>query len=350
MTPTYLIYGANGYTGELIAREAKQRGHTPILGGRNENALRSLGEELGFTHRTFSLEDANATDAGLDDVAVVLNCAGPFVRTARPMTDACLRRKVHYLDVTGEVDVFELLATRDAEARAANVMLLPGVGFDVVPTDCIAAHLKRRLPNATHLSLGFQSLGRLSRGTAITTIEAMGRPNLVRRGGRLVERPMGALSRTIDFGRGPTNAVSIPWGDVSTAFHSTGIPDIEVFVSQPRAAQFALRLSVPFKRVLQSERVQNVLKDRVRAGAAGPTAEQRARGRCYVWGEARDARGTTVSARLQTPEGYETTKLTALAAVERVLAGTAPAGFQTPSKAFGPDFILDIPSVERHDD
>ena len=138
---SYLIYGANGYTGELVAREARARGHTPILAGRNHGAVSRLASELGLEFRAFALDDAAACDAGLAGVPLVLHCAGPFSRTSRPMVDACLRRRSHYLDVTGEIAVFEALAARGAEARSDGVMLLPGIGFDVVPTDCLAAHV-----------------------------------------------------------------------------------------------------------------------------------------------------------------------------------------------------------------
>src|SRR5437870_5810350 len=176
----FLIYGANGYTGSLIARAAVARGHRPALAGRNAEALAALARELGLERRTFPLDKPAAVEEGIEGVRVVLHCAGPFARTFQPMADACLRRRAHYLDITGEVAVFEALASRTAEARAAGVMLLPGAGFDVVPTDCLAAHLKRRLPSATDLALGFSSLGRISRGTATTIVENIHRGGLVR--------------------------------------------------------------------------------------------------------------------------------------------------------------------------
>jgi short subunit dehydrogenase-like uncharacterized protein len=346
----YLIYGANGYTGELIAREAKQRGQSPILAGRNAAAVGDLARELGLPQRSFDLADPAAVDRGLSGVRAVLHCAGPFAITSRPMADACVRNRVHYLDVTGEIDVLEALAARDAEAKAAQVMLLPATGFDVVPSDCLAAHLARRMPDATQLRLGFQALGGgLSRGTAVTTIAGMGRPNLVRRGGVLTPVPMGRLARRIDFGRGPTAALSIPWGDVATAYHSTGIPDIEVYVAVPAPMLQVVKLNSLAAPLLRSARFQAFLSARVRAGRAGPTAEQRAHGRSYLWGEVRDASGKRLESRLQTPEAYALTALTALAATERTLAGGAKPGFQTPSRAFGADFILEFANVERQD-
>lgn len=151
----FIIYGANGYTGALIAREAVRRGMRPILAGRRADSIAGLAGELGLQHRAFSLDTRAKLDDAIRGNALVLHCAGPFKHTSRPMADACLRVGTHYLDITGEEQVFEMLAARDAEAKAARVVLFPGVGFDVVPSDCLAAHLKRRLPSATRLALGF---------------------------------------------------------------------------------------------------------------------------------------------------------------------------------------------------
>jgi short subunit dehydrogenase-like uncharacterized protein len=282
-------------------------------------------------------------------MSLVLLCAGPFSRTSRPMEDACLRTRTHYLDLTGEIEVFEALAGRDAEARSAGVMLLPGCGFDVVPTDCLAVHLRNRLPGARRLALGFQTRGRLSRGTATTAIEGLGRGGLVRRGGVLTAVPLAAKARTIDFGDGPRKAVVIPWGDVSTAWHSTGIPDIEVYMAAPLLLRALARASRLLGAVLGSPAVRRFLTARARAGAPGPTEEERRRGRALVWGEVEDAAGALAVSRLATPEGYTLTAHAALAVVERVLAGQAPAGFQTPARAYGPDFVLGIEGVTRTD-
>jgi short subunit dehydrogenase-like uncharacterized protein len=349
VTSPYLIYGVNGYTGDLIARESARRGHRPVLAGRNADAVRALAEELGLEHRIFALDDGRAVDEALKGMTAVLHCAGPFVRTSRPMADGCLRAKAHYLDITGEVEVFERLAARDAEARAAGVMLLPGVGFDVVPSDCLAAHLKRRLPSATHLVLAFHSVGGLSRGTATTMIENFHRGGLIRRRGVLRPVPAASKTRQVDFGRGPRTVVSIPWGDVATAYYSTGIPNIEVYTTATSPLLLVMRASRLLRPLLASSAVQSFLKRRVRAGAPGPTAEQRARGRTVFWGEVTDETGGRAESRLHGPEGYTLTMLTALAAVEKVLAGSAPAGFQTPSKAYGPDFVPGIEGVTRED-
>jgi short subunit dehydrogenase-like uncharacterized protein len=345
----FLIYGATGYTGELIAREAVRRGLKPTLTGRNREAVTKLANELQLPARIFNLDDPAALDAGLRGMTAILHCAGPFAHTFRAVADACLRTKTHYLDITGEIAVFEGLAARDAEANAAGVMLLPGVGFDVVPSDCLAAHLKRRLPSATHLALGMHTVGGMSRGTATTIAENLHRGGAIRQHGKIVPVPAAYRTRDIDFGTGPLSAMTIPWGDVSTAYHSTGIPNIEVYMAAPKGQQLAAKLSRYAKWLLGSSWVQNYLKKRIRDRQPGPSPEQRANGKTYLWGEATDDAGQKVVSRQSGPEGYTLTALAALLVTEKVLAGEAPPGFQTPAKAYGPDLVLAIPGVVRED-
>jgi short subunit dehydrogenase-like uncharacterized protein len=350
MTGPWLLYGANGYTGELVARLAVAHGHHPILAGRKADAVCALADELALPRRLFSLDDPAAVDEGLEGMSLVLHCAGPFSRTFRPMADACLRTRTHYLDITGEVAVFEALAARGGEAGEVGVTLLPGVGFDVVPTDCLALHLKNRLPGARRLALGFEALGRVSHGTALTVLEGLHRGGLVRRGGVLTGVPSAWKTRTIDFGGGPRSAITIPWGDVSTAWHSTGIPDIEVYMAASAGFRLFSRGNRWLGGLLASGWVKGLLRQQILAAPRGPSEEERRRGRAYVWGEAEDDDGGRAVSRLVTPEGYALTTRSALAAVEGVLGGGAPVGFQTPSSAFGADFVLGLEDVSRDDE
>lgn len=345
----FLLYGANGYTGELIVRMAVERGLRPLLAGRNRNAVGALAFELGLDYRAFALDEREMLDAAIADVPVVLHAAGPFAHTSRPMVDACLRTATHYLDITGEVGVFEAIARRDEEAKAAGVMLLPGAGFDVVPSDCLAAHLKTRLPTAERLALAFLALSRVSRGTATTALEHMHQGGLVRRNGKLKGIQPGRLIREADFGRGPTEVVAIPWGDLSTAYYSTGIPNIETYAVLPPPARALMSAPFPFKTLLTSYPARRILTWVIRSGPPGPDEQQRAQGKSILWGEVSDAAGNRCISRLRTPEGYTLTALTALAIVERVRAGQAPTGFQTPSRAYGADFILTIEGCSRED-
>jgi short subunit dehydrogenase-like uncharacterized protein len=349
MTGPWLLYGANGYTGELVARLAVAQGHHPILAGRRADAVCSLADELGLHRRLFSLEDPGLVAEGLEGMSLVLHCAGPFSGTSRAMADACLRTRTHYLDVTGEVAVLEALAARGEEAREAGVMLLPGCGFEVVPGDCLAVHLSRRLPGARKIALGFEALGRVSRGTALTTLEALGRGGLVRREGALTPVPPAWRTRAIDFGEGPRKAVTVPWGDLSSAWHSTGIPDIEVYMAAPWSLRLLLRATRRFGTLVTAGWAQRILRRHLLAGPRGPSREERQRGRAWAWGEAEDEQGRRVASRLRTPEAYSFSARASLAAVARVLAGEAPAGFQTPATAFDPDFVLGIEGVSRHD-
>lgn len=337
---TWLIYGANGYTGALIAREAVRRGMRPILAGRTRAPVEALASELGLEARVFPV-----TDADLRGVSLVLHCAGPFSQTSAPMVDACLRAKAHYLDITGEIAVFESIYARDAEARAAGVALIPGVGFDVVPTDALAAQLATELPGATELWLAF-STGRgsaPSRGTIRTMIEGAGEGGAIRKDGRITRVPMAFDVREIPFASGPRLAMTIPWGDVASAFRTTGIPNIRVYsAASPRSVARARRFArlAPLMKLTPLRRLAQSLVPR----DAGPSPEQRERGRVELWGRVTDGVSER-TATLSTPDGYAFTVLSALAAVERVLGGEVAHGALTPTQAFGPNFLSDLPGV-----
>jgi short subunit dehydrogenase-like uncharacterized protein len=265
-----LLYGAYGYTGALIARDAQAKGIPLLLAGRDEARLQAISEATGHPYRAFPLD---APD--LSGVEVVLHAAGPFSRTSRPMVDACLAAKAHYLDITGEIAVFEACAARHAEAEAAGIVLLPGVGFDVVPSDCLAAHVHRRLPTATHLVLAWYSHGTPSHGTATTWAQHLGGSGAVRRGGKIVEVPLLGAFRTVAFGDKDRETMRIPWGDVSTAWHSTGIPDIEVYTKLPGAGMAAARWGRPFFGLLGLAPVRRAIQARIDAAPAGPSDEAR---------------------------------------------------------------------------
>lgn len=346
--PAALLYGATGYSGRLVLAECLARELRPVLGGRSEEVA-VLAREHRLECRVVGLDDQAALRRALTGVSAVLHCAGPFSRTSRPMADACLATGTHYLDITGEIGVFEALAARNAEARAAGVMLLPGTGFDVVPSDCLAAHLKGRLPDATRLLLAFQSSGGLSRGTATTMVENISRGGAIRRAGRITPVPAAWKTIQVDLGRGSVDVTSIPWGDVATAWYSTGIPDIEVYTRTSAGLRAGLKASRFLGPLLASGPVQRFLKGRIRRGAPGPGEAARARGVSRLFGEVTNAAGRTARARLTGPEGYTMTARTAVAALARTLAGGAAPGFRTPSLAFGADFVLAIEGVARED-
>ena len=341
----FLIYGANGYTGELIAREAVRRGLKPILAGRSQNRVEPLAKELGLICRTFSLEDKKSLEYTLKEVDFVIHCAGPFALTSEKMVAACLRLGKHYLDITGEIEVFEAMARRGEAAKKAGIMIMSGVGFDVVPSDCLALHLKNKLPSATALTLAFHSSGGISHGTKATMTMNVGAGGAIRRSGKIVKVPAAYKTREIDFGECVKTAVTIPWGDVSTAFYSTAIPNIEVYTALPDAQVKLLKLSRYIGWFLKTNPVQTYLQKRIPEG--GPSETERARSRTYLWGEVSDPAGNRVEARLLCPEGYTTTVLTALKIAEKILAGNFQIGFQTPAKCYGADLILEIEGAKR---
>lgn len=340
----FLIYGANGYSARLIVEEALRRGLRPVLAGRNGAAVQALAQELDLPWRQFGLDDVAAVQRQLEDVALVLNCAGPFSATAAPMLQSCLAARRHYLDITGEIDVFALCHSTEARAREQGVVVAPGVGFDVVPTDCVAALLKQRLPDATHLVLGFEAGGGPSPGTAKTSVEGLAKGGRARIDGRVVEVPLGWKSRTFQRDGAARSAMSIPWGDVYTAYISTGIPNIETYMTVSPATIRRVRRLRWLKPLLGLAPLQAWLKRR--AGAtAGPSAQGREASDCRVWGEVRNARGEEARLSIAAPNGYALTATAAVGLVQAVLATPRAGGYYTPSLLMGADYVLGLPGV-----
>jgi len=355
----FLIYGSYGYTGQLIVDQALKEGLHPLLAGRNEKKLRAQAEQCHLEYRAFSLNETAKLDSALQEVEAVLHCAGPFVHTFRQMAEACLRTKRHYVDISGEIPGFEALAAMDSQAKAAGIMLLPGAGFDVVPSDGLAAHLKRRLPSATHFRLFVRGVGAgVSKGTAKSAIENMHRQGMIRRDGKLVQVPPAWNVREQDFGRGYTKVVSVGWGDVSTAYYSTGIPNIEAYFALPESAINLMRAMRVVGPLLYNRPVKTILKPLINIFVQGPTEERRRNAPAIFIGEATNQNRERAVSKLSTPEAYTCTALTTVAIMKRILNNDPSTpfavtgqrfkiGFQTPSLAYGADFILQFRGVRR---
>ncbi|WP_440224866.1 saccharopine dehydrogenase family protein [Dokdonella sp. MW10] len=341
---TLMIYGANGYTGRLITAEAVARGLRPVLAGRDRDALDALAAPHQLTRRVFTLDDAATVARNLDGIGIVLNCAGPFSATCEPLLEACLGARAHYLDITGEIDVFARCHRAHVRARHEGVVVLPGTGFDVVPTDGVAAMLKQRLPTATSLVLAFEAGGGPSPGTAKTSVEGLRHGGRARRNGEVVEVPIAWKTRTFDRDGEPRSAVTIPWGDVYTAFVSTGIPDIETYMALPPKTIASMRRLRLVRPLLALAPVQRWLQARA-ARTPGPDEKRRERTGCHIWGEVRDRDGREATLQLKTPNGYTLTATASLGIVEHLLRERPAGGYYTPSMLMGAEYVLGLPGV-----
>ena len=345
---TLLIYGANGYTGRLTAKEAARRGMKPVLAGRHRDDVIALANELKLPYRVFDLSNAAEIVRNLDGVDVVLHCAGPFSKTSAPMLHACLESRTHYLDITGEIDVFEACHRADARAKECGIVVLPGSGFDVVPTDGVAAMLKQKMPQATSLVLAFEAGGGPSPGTAKTSVEGLARGGRARIDGQLRTVPLAWKDRTFERDGKQRRAMTIPWGDLYTAYVSTGIPNIETYmVVSPKTIANARRLRY-VRPLLGLSFVQDFMKRRIERSNPGPSEQRRRDNGCYVWGEVKDRSGNIAKLSIAGPNGYDLTVTASLGIAERLLQGRSVAGgYYTPSQLMGAEYVLGLPGVRR---
>lgn len=319
MTQTILIYGATGYTGKLVAMQARDTHLSFEIAGRNGPQVTALAEQLDVPCRIFALDDPETIIASLAGVTAVLNCAGPFASTARPLMEACIACGVHYLDITAEYKVYALAEAWSERAAAAGVMLLPGVGWDVVPSDCLAMYLAAKVDQPQSLRIALQVANSMSRGSTSSVGEILGVGLLVRAEGTIVAKPDAAPAR-FDFGAGLLDSVPLSFGDLVTAWKSTGIPNIAMFVNIK----------------------ENVMPEGVTAMPEGPSLEERAANRACAVAEVTGIDGAVVRARIDTINGYSYTPLAAVEALRLVATGQFKPGFQTPATVFGAGFAVSI--------
>jgi short subunit dehydrogenase-like uncharacterized protein len=345
---SFLLYGANGYTGELIARYAAEYNLHPTLAGRREEVLKPLAAKLNYPYKIFDVNDDSALIAALKEVKVVVNAAGPFQFTARQIIEACLRTGTHYLDINGDIAVFEFIKQYDDAAKQAGIMLLPGAGFDVVPTDCTALLLKKLLPDAVSLKLAFATLGGgLSHGTATTMVTKLGKGGAVRKNGKITSVPLGQKGMWVDFGVKKLFVMTIPWGDIATAYFTTGIPDIESYTAISPKLYRLLKLQGLFNWLLRKNFIRKIIKTKIDKRAPGPSDEQRSKALSLVWGQVGNPNGETATVRMNCPDGYTLTMQTTLLITQKVLQGNFKPGYQTPASAYGENLIMELPNVKK---
>jgi short subunit dehydrogenase-like uncharacterized protein len=347
---SFLLYGANGYSGKLIARFADQYGLRPVLAGRNAASVSRLAAELKMEYRIADINDAHALRQALEGMRLVVNTAGPFDFTAKQMIDACMLTGTHYIDLNGDSGVFEMLQSYNQQAMSKNIMILPGAGFDVVPTDCLALFLKNRLPDASHLEIAFAIIGSgLSRGTSITTLQQLGMPGAIRKNGVLVPEPVGKRGMRVNFEPWQKSSfvMSIPWGDISTAYFSTGIPTIITYTGISKATWYFLKAQAGFNWLLRTRFIRGLVTRIINSKSPGPDDDRRDKAVSLIRGIVSNPQGASVTAYMRCPEAYSLTTYAALLIAQKILQGQFRPGYQTPASAYGEDLVMEIAGVER---
>jgi short subunit dehydrogenase-like uncharacterized protein len=353
----WMIYGATGYTGTLVAEEAVRRGHKPLLAGRSAAKLRPLAERLGLEYAVVALDDTDALAKAVGTVELVYHAAGPFIHTSDPMVKACLQTGAHYLDIGGEVPVYQALFSLDQVARDKGIAIIPGVGFDVIPSDCLIKYVADQLPDATHLEVAVDALagagdaaGGLSAGTVKSMIELLPTiGTLQRRNTKLVRIPLGSGLRTVRFPHATKTVMPSSWADIEMSYHTTSIPNTTVYLSLPPLITYTSRIFGPlFLNLLKIKSVREFASRQVERRIPGPSEQARHEGRSAVYVTVRNGMGETREAWLETLEGYQFTMISGVRVVERVLDGNYK-GTLSPANAFGADFVLSIEGTTRYD-
>jgi short subunit dehydrogenase-like uncharacterized protein len=343
-----MIYGANGFSGRAVADRLRQAGHDPLLAGRGGREIAAVAASLGVEHRIFDLRDPGAIAAGMAGVGVLLNAAGPFIETAPPLIEACLRGGAHYLDLAGEWPVFDLALRRGPEAAAAGVMLMPGAAFSIVVSDCVLAHAIAQVPDAVLLRVA-TAQAPLSRGSVLSAIALMSPDVLVRRGGVVCRIPVGQLTRSFNLGAGEQTCVAVSAPDVVTGEQTTGVGAIETYLEAPLAWGLAYGAGALALKLKGAKAVGETLRRASRRWPDHPSPAAIAQARGAVVVETVDPWRRTRRFGLRTLNGYAVTVAAAQAIVERVLRGEVTPGFQTPAGRYGAGLVVSLGCAWTYD-
>src|SRR5262249_31856567 len=186
------VYGATGYTGRLVTAELAAAGAELVISGRDRRKLDALAVETKgeVAGKQATLDDASSLRTLVADSAVVVDCAGPFVRYGEPVLATAVETRTHYLDSTGEQPYMKLAFERYGPgASEAEIAVIPAMGFDYVPGDMIASLTAKGLGELDELVLSYPGRGSTpSQGTARTTIEIISGGGLEWRDGTWVQR------------------------------------------------------------------------------------------------------------------------------------------------------------------
>jgi short subunit dehydrogenase-like uncharacterized protein len=345
-----MLYGAYGYTGKLIIEQAIKNGLTPTIAGRNPEKLIPLAKEKNLDYEVFDLHDQNRINRIVKEYDIIFNAAGPFKKTSLPIVKGCLENGAHYLDITGEIGVFEQNFSLHEKALQKGIAIISGVGFDVVPSDCLAKYVSDKVSDATHLELGITGMSGFSRGTLKTFLTNIPYGTIVRKKGKLVSLPLGKNPKKIRFIDKKRYCYPISWGDISTAYRSTNIGNIRVYMALPKYFKYFTGSLEPLIRaLLDIDLLQNVLGTLIERTIEGPDEKVRHYSKSYLWVKAYNKNGDSFEAWLETIEPYRLTALSAIKCIKK-LRDEEIKGALTPSQAFGEDFILEFPNTKRLDE
>ncbi|MFX1326093.1 MAG: saccharopine dehydrogenase family protein, partial [Promethearchaeota archaeon] len=299
-------------------------------------------------YKVFDLNDMEKISNVIKDFDLVFHSAGPYKYTSAPMVKACLKAGTHYIDITGEIPVFEQNFTYDKLAKEKGIAVISGVGFDVVPTDCLAKYVSEKIVNPNSLELGITAMSNPSPGTLKTMLEHYNIGQLVRRNGELV--PLERVeARKIQFSDKERLVRVVTWGDLSTAYRTTGIPNITTYFPMPKRFPNLLEMiGVSAEEMSNNEEAKIRVKKWIEQNIHGPDEFKRQTYRCYIWASVKNDEGVEEQAWLETMESYQLTAVAGVRSVEKIF-DLKPKGALTPALAFGSDFILEIPETVRYD-
>jgi short subunit dehydrogenase-like uncharacterized protein len=335
-----MIYGATGYTGNLIAEEAVLRGQRPILAGRDAAKVQRLAETLRLKWVAFSIEDHEALLKAADSVDLILNTAGPFSETAIPLMDACLAGRTHYLDIANEISVLHAAQERHRQAEERGVSIISGVGFGTVASSGLVRYLFEKTTDPVSLEIAIVPfVAQKSIGAAKSTLEVIANGGYIYRGGMIKNVLLGFGIKPILFADGLRNMMPVLTGDLEAAYMVSGIPDITVYMPSPLKPILGRFILPIVHKILSWTWLRHQIGSRLdRRGMSAKKPLSSSKQHSHLWARIINRNGHIAEAWLKTGEGYAFTATASVLAVEWVFEHRRFGVFT--AAPFGENFVL----------
>lgn len=346
----WMIYGVTGFTGALVIEEALKRGHKPIIAGRNAEKLKVIADQYQVEYQAIDLKDTEKLHKAVAEMDLVFHVAGPYLITAEAMLQACIAGKTHYVDITGEAPIFKRIFELSDQAKAAGICLVSGIGFDVIPTDCLLKHVAAKIKNTQSVELAIAPVVKPSAGTAKSALGIIesGKAD-IRQDGKIVSVPFGSEIKTINFPGGKKTVSIGPIADIYTAYYSTGAKNVKTFMAMPAAAAYMSKFTMPMlgwalRKPAVKKRLEKIIDNNVK----GPELSFRAKGHTEIYARAENANGDVAEGYLRTGEVYHLTAQLSVRFIEHVLEKN-PSGALAPAQLFPMRDLLDVDGVFLYD-
>lgn len=344
----WIIYGATGYTANLIIKKAIQMGLPPVLAGRDRSKISSVAKKYGLKYKVFEINDINVIQANIENSNLILNASSNYKLTAQPFINACLASGCHYLDLCGEISVLKKIFEYNELAKYGNITIIPNSGYHSIVTDCFAGYVANLIENPIELNYYLLDASIPSLGTLKSSLDAFLGGGFVLKYNNFENIKMGSIKTRVEHKNKALTLYASPMAELYLSHISTSIPNINVYLKIPLLYSLLLDYFGDYiLKLLQSEKRTAIL-NLIDKFVKGPSEAINKKLKSMIGVNVKNLKGDSLTMWLEAPEAYDFTATLSVEAVKLALSGL-PSGVLTPIQAYGCNFLSKFNDIKFFD-